>query len=77
MKKFMFEFADGRKVVVEGRTYKTACRKIKIPYNQIVTSFLVRLKEESNKSKSGWGHWGYWDAEQFWKELKKGKEDER
>ena len=70
--KFQFEWANGSEIV-EGKTMIDACHHIKTSPENIVTGWLVRIRpvdyvtpEQRKKIK-----WGYWDAEQFWKHLKK------
>ncbi len=70
MKEYQFEWANGTETV-KGRNVEEACGKIKTNPQDIITGFLVRIRNTTGFGKDN--VWRYWDAEMFWKHLKKNK----
>ena len=73
MKKFKFEWANGKEVV-EGKNIKDACGNIKTDPLTIITGMLVSVKELRDidkQGKKGLTLTRWWDAEMFWKYLKR------
>ena len=70
MKEFIIYWANGQERVF-GKDLVEAVHTIRTPPDKILTGYLVRLKEIKRKPVYKVSTFMYWDAEQFWKELKK------
>ena len=72
--KYKFEWVNGSEIV-EGSSVKNACSNLTTDVNKIVTGMIVSVKElrdaDKPQGKKGITLTKWWDAEVFWKYLKK------